>query len=388
MSHSSVADRSWVDLVDVPASARVLLVDGARGGAAEALRGRAADVTVVAAAGAGTLPPDVGWDLVCLDRAEVRSLTPGFWQAVRESGALVVVVGDTATSPIRVLDRLTRRDVTPRGARAARGRARVRRELAGTGLPVRQAFGLIRSADAPAVAFDALAPSSLPAVLGATRGHVGGWRAAALSAASRLPAERALRVCPGWLVVAGGTGELDPHRVVGKVSNRDSEEIKLLRGDPVTSIERRHLVGRTGGEVSALRELEAVGFDRSPRVVAEPTPYESRCTYMSGSTLSLERLRDDELVAWVGRAAAVLGEIQERTRHDDGTVLIHGDYWLGNLLISGDDVTGVVDWTEAARGSDAVDREFLVSSLDRYVTTDALRGRLERARDSALTSAS
>lgn len=383
------AESSWVDLVDVPADARVLLVDGAGGRAVAALRRHSGHVVVVSPEGAGSLgslgssglsSPE-RWDLVCLDKVETDSLPPETWRRLRRDQTQVVVVGDTTTSPVRLLDRVARRRDTPRTSWSAAGRARVVRRLGRTGLPVTQVFGLLRSGDAPAVAFDALAPSSLPAVLGATRAHVGGWRATALSAAARLPPAQALRLFPAWLVVAGGVDGAPPDRVVGKVSNRDSEEIKLVRGEPVSAVERRHLVGRTTGEVSALRELEGVGFDLAPRVLGEPTPYACRYSWLSGSSLALDRLDDDALVAWVGRAAAVLADLQRRTRHPDGTVLVHGDYWLGNLLTSSDAVTAVVDWTEATRGSDEVDREFLVTSLAEHVDSVALRARLERARD-------
>lgn len=190
-------------------------------------------------------------------------------------------------------------------------------------------------------------------------------------------------MCPAWLIVAGDTGPA-ADRVVGKVSNRDSEEIKLLRGDPVSVVERRHLVAHTTGEVAALREMESVGFARAPRIVGEPSAEASRYSWLPGATLVLDRLDEEALISWVGRAAEVLAEIQALTRRPDGTVLIHGDFWLGNLLTSGDRITAVVDWTEADRGSDAVDRSFLIESLERWITSDALRRRLERARDAAL----
>ncbi len=99
----------------------------------------------------------------------------------------------------------------------------------------------------------------------------------------------------------------------------------------------------------------------------------------------VDRLDDDDLVAWTARAAALLARLQELTGSADGTVLVHGDFWLGNLLVEGDRVTGLVDWGDARRGSPDVDRRFLVESLARRQRVEpALRARLEEARDAAL----
>lgn len=375
---------SWVDLIDIAADARILLVDGAGSRAEAALRKRSADVTVIRLSEVATIPVSGEWDLVCLDKVDAAALPTPFWTAVRASRSAVVVVGDTRTSPLWLLDRIGRGGSgSGRTASTSSGRGRAERRLADAGLTTHQVFGLLRSGDAPVVAFDARARSSLAAVLGATRAHVGGWRASVLSAAARLPAARVLALCPSWLIVAGAPGPAAADRVVGKVSNRDSEEIKLLRGEPVSVVERRHLVAHTTGEVAALREMEAVGFARAPRIVGEPTPEVSRYSWLPGAALALDRLDEEALTLWVGRAAEVLAEIQELTRRPDGTVLIHGDFWLGNLLTSGDQITAVVDWTEADRGSEDVDRTFLVASLERWITSDALRARLERVRDSA-----
>ncbi len=72
---------------------------------------------------------------------------------------------------------------------------------------------------------------------------------------------------------------------------------------------------------------------------------------------------DGELIRFVERAASALSVLQAHTRHPDGSVLVHGDYWLGNVLIDRDRLVGVIDWEEAHRGSDVVDRVFLVESL-------------------------
>jgi len=373
-------DASWVDLIDVRAAERVLLVGAPGSRAHRALLRVTASVTVVE--GVAELPEEQpgAWDWVCLDTTAADLPASQVVALLADAGRLVVV-GVNRVSPVRVLDRVARRG-SVRGP--YRRRRATQRQLAGAGLAVHQLFGLIRSAQAPAVAFDALVGSSSAAVLQATVAHVGGWRAAALRSVARLSPPRLLGVCPGWLVVAGVDAEKAADRVVGKVSNRDSEEVKLLRGDPVSSVERRYLLSDPTAEVAALRELEDVDFPLAPRVLGETSAGSSWCSWMGGGTLTLDRLDDDALVAWVGRAAGVLADLQRLTRRPDGTVLVHGDFWLGNLLTDGDEVTAVVDWTESSRGSASIDRDFLVTSLDRWIGSEALRRRLEAVRDEAM----
>lgn len=377
-------DASWVDVIDVRAADRVLLVGTAGSRAHRALLQVTASVTVIDRVAEPSGKQPGSWDWVCLDTTAPDVPASQVVALLADAGR-VVVVGNNRVSPVRVLDQVARRGSTGKQYRSRRA---TQRQLVGAGLAVHQVFGLIRSAQAPAVAFDAVVESSSAAVLRATVAHVGGWRAVALRAVARLSPQRLLGVCPGWLVVAASDAEKAADRVVGKVSNRDSEEVKLLRGDPVSSVERRYLLSDPTAEVAALRELEQVDFSLAPRVLGESSEVSSWCSWMTGATLTLDRLDDDALVAWVGRAAGVLADLQRLTRRVDGTVLVHGDFWLGNLLADGDEVTAVVDWTESSRGSASIDREFLVSSLDRWVASEALRRRLEEARDAAMGSPS
>ena len=70
-------------------------------------------------------------------------------------------------------------------------------------------------------------------------------------------------------------------------------------------------------------------------------------------------------------AARALALLQSSTRHEDGTVLVHGDYWLGNLIVDRGQVVGVFDWELAQRGSPEEDRRFLADSLVRSLERDA-----------------
>ena len=386
MNDAINAESSWVDLVDVCSADRVLLLHTRVRCPDDAFRQRGAAVTsvLVDATTPVVIEPE-SWDLVCFDGVPYDEVPDRLWRQQLAPHGRVVVVGDHLASPLRVLDGLLRRSAGPG---ATWGHRRTARRLAATGLVTQQAFGLLRSSSSSVVAFDARTESGMRAVFGSTLAHVHGWRATAIAVAARMPARLLLRLCPGWLVVAGDPGPPPEDRVVGKVSNRDSEEIKLLRGDPVTVVERRHLNDHPSGEVAALRELEEAGFTLAPRVLGEPGPQGVRYSWMSGSSLAIDRLDDAGLVRWVARAAEVLAELQALSRRSDGTVLVHGDFWLGNLLTDGDRVVAVVDWTEAHRGSPDVDRLFLVTSLDHWIGSDSLRERLEQARDAALPTLS
>ena len=115
-----------------------------------------------------------------------------------------------------------------------------------------------------------------------------------------------------------------------------------------------------------------------------PGPAVCRFSWLVGDPLVVEELDDDALVLWTARAARLLAHLQHLTRHPDGTVLVHGDLWLGNLLVAGEEISGVVDWTRARRGSPEIDRRFLVDSVHHHRPDPALRRRLERVRDEAL----
>ncbi len=387
MNPPVLSGSTWVDLIDVGPEDKVLLVDGAQGRAVLALHEATEHLTVVADAASPVTqlpdPPYGGWDVVCLDGVDVaRPLRAELATRLSPRGR-VVMIADNRWSPLRLIDGLLR---GARGPGARWGHRRSARDLRAAGLAPIQTFGLLRTTDAPVVAFDARATSSMAAVLGSTTTHVQGWRGRALAVAARIPARVVLTMCAGWLLVTAASEVPDPDRVVGKVSNRDSHEVKLLRGDPVSSIEKRYDVVPDSHELAALRELEAVGFSLSPRVIDVPGARVQRQTWLGGRALSVDRLSEDELVAWVARTADVLAELQRLTRHPDGSVLVHGDLWLGNLLVEGRRIVGVVDWADSYRGPDRVDRDFLVDSLADWGDIERVRPRLEAARDRAFSA--
>jgi aminoglycoside phosphotransferase (APT) family kinase protein len=113
----------------------------------------------------------------------------------------------------------------------------------------------------------------------------------------------------------------------------------------------------------ALRVLEGCGLDLAPRVVGQPGADRIRHTWLPGHPMRPAGLRREQLRTWVGRAAHTIGIIQRATARHDGTVLVHGDYWLGNLLVDGDEVVAVLDWTRAHWGEPTEDVRHLVDHL-------------------------
>ncbi len=371
---------TWVDLVDVRPGDRVLLIDSGSRRAENALRASACDLTT---ATLGSWQREAGaglYDLICVDGVGMPSpdALRGLTHALSPEGRFALVI-DNQWSPLRALDRRHGSAAPSVGA----GRIRIRRALRKNGLTVRERFVLLRSSQAPATAFDLLSASAVEAVATATLSHVGGMRGRALAALPRLPASAIDRLAPAWLLVTDrGAGDINPDRVIGKVANRDSDEVKLIRGDPPRVLERiyLHRTPEAAAEVEALLAAERAGFALAPRIVGTSDETRVAVTYLRGTPLVTASLSDAEAVHWIGRAAQALGELQRLTRDSDGTVLVHGDLWLGNLLVIDDEITGIVDWTSARRGDPTVDQRFLLESLrHQRVVSTALQQKIETA---------
>ena len=393
---------SWVDLVDVTPGDRVLLVDPGHRRALAPLLARTAHVVAVSPSDLDDAHPGIptphdpgaGHDLVCLDG--VRPADARLARLVEQLSprGRVVQVVDNRLSPLRLADAARGR---PRGPAPRAHLSLPLRSLRRTGLEVSQVFGLLRSSASPVTAFDLLSAEGVETTIRATLSHVGGARGVLLRRVARLPPSTVAWLSPAWLVVAerplsgATTAVVDHHpgRIIGKISNRDSDEFKVVRGDPAHTLEKHYAISTPRAEVEALTELEEVGFTLAPRVVGLPEERVCRFSWMTGEPLVLERLDDEALVRWTARAARLLARLQQLTRRPDGTVLVHGDYWLGNLLVADDRITGVVDWTRARRGSPEVDRRFLLASvLDHRPDDEPLRRRLERIRDESLPGSS
>lgn len=93
-----------------------------------------------------------------------------------------------------------------------------------------------------------------------------------------------------------------------------------------------------------------------------------------------ERLAD----RWAGDSSLIsavraVRNIQQRLDHREAAVMVHGDFWAGNLLMTGAQVTGVVDWEHASVGGDPLrDRVRFALSYLLYLDRHTRPGRLVR----------
>ena len=383
---------SWADLLDEPEGARVLVAEHSPGlaglrisrasvlGFADTDHARArfrqswlADRPAeLVLASEERLAGDHGpWDVVVVDglgpavgangrlEARARRLAAGLAPHGR-----LVVVSDNPLSPLRAADRAVGRAAGPSGPSLRS----VERALRNTGMRVTQRFGLLRSSVDGVTAFDLDAPRAASAVLAAAIVNMEPMRALGLRLLRALAQRRAAALLvPAWLVVASPFSVPhvpSPFRPTGRLGHRGSEESKLLRGEPPTELEKRYSTPESAGrEAMALRELEARGLAIAPRVVAQPGPDRLRQTWHPGRPVRPGGLRRQELRTWVARAARTIGTVQRATQRSDGTVLVHGDYWLGNLLVDADRVVAVLDWTRAHWGEPTEDVRHLVDHL-------------------------
>ena len=404
---------AWVDLLDDLDGARTLVVDAGPGRASVELVERGAVVTFVdeeagrAAGRRAVLRGAVDraricsaieavaagpFDLLVFDAVlPSASVLRGLLGSLRPGGRVVLVV-DNSRSILRAVDRTRRR---PAGAAAAAGSGALRRLLADAGLEPRQVFGLLRSSVAPVTAFDLGARRAAVEVLWAAGTRVHDHRAGALELLRRLAERgRAGDVVPAWLVVASPDGgwEPPPDRVTGRLGYDDSDEPKLVRGEPPAMLDRWYASAEAAeAEAMAYATLEAAGLDVAPRFIAHPTPRLVRQSWLDGRPLRPGALAPADAERWLWRAVDVLASVHQATARADGSVLVHGDYWLGNLLVDGDRVVGVVDWTKAHWGGAAEDAEHLLVTAGEWglIEGDRLaRLRGEVARNLGVTGSS
>lgn len=234
-----------------------------------------------------------------------------------------------------------------------------------------EVFGILPSITEPRVALSLRSPASRRLVLAALALHVRGPRLGllrVLATAGRV----VWFLYPAWLVVAHGRGRATTPRITGQFGYAQNDDVTRFLGEPPVLIERAGRSAHRAEEESALQELAGTSFAALvPRIEHHPDRGRGLVTSrLAGLPLSPRDLSDAELLRWTERAAATLAHLQRATAHDDGSVLVHGDFWLGNLAADGSDVVGVFDWELAHRGSPLDDREFLVDGLVRYLHRD------------------
>ena len=313
------------------------------------------------------------WDLVIIDGltaerddGEVRSLGARLRRlsdGLAPHGRLVVVA-DNRLSPLRMADVAIGRAAGPAGPSLRS----IERALRGAGLTVSQRFGLLRSSVDGVTAFDLDAPAAAAAVMAAAAVNIEHFRAVGFRLLHHSTRQRAAaRVVPAWMIVASSSATPwmpSPPRPTGRLGHKGSEESKILRGEPPVELEKRYSTPEAAAtEGMALRVLEARGLNLAPRVLSQPSADRIRHSWLPGQPLRPAGLRREMLRTWVGRAAQTIGVIQQATRRSDGTVLVHGDYWLGNLLVDAGEVVAVLDWTRAHWGESTEDARHLVDHL-------------------------
>jgi hypothetical protein len=273
------------------------------------------------------------------------------------------------------------------GSRSAR-LPEIRRRFEGGGRATR-AFGVLRSTTSPLALVPFDSPASSDLVRSALSVHVGGHRKRLLEIVSRSgPLGRS--VFPGWLVVAHGLGRDTGFDPTGQIGYGQSTGCTRVLGEPPRYIEREADQAALVHEALVLDELaDSTLAAFVPVVIRAPDRYHQQpgrrapslvTTIMPGRALMPRDMSDLELETWTERAARLLDELQETSANSDGTVLVHGDYWLGNLLVDGEQIVSIIDWETAHRGSRSEDRYFLGRSLTEYLDRDAaFTGRIEAA---------
>lgn len=297
-----------------------------------------------------------GWDLVILDGA-LRPSDPDAGLRLRRLAeslspeGRLAWVSDNSLSPLWHLDRAAGRPTSPAGPRLST----LERLVGSAGLRVSQSFGLFRSSLTGATAFDLRAPGARAAILAAAAIRTDRVRSTALNGVRHLPSGSLLSAAvPAWLVIASNPEAPTASggdRITGSLGYEDSPDSKIIRGEPPETLERQYSDEEFAQrEATALGVLERCGIRTTPRLVARPGRKRALVSWIQGRPLPLPRLSASQTEAWVFRAGTALGAIHRATRRDDGRVLTHGDFWLGNILVSGLDVVGVVDWSGSGWG--------------------------------------
>ena len=384
---------AWVDLLDGTEGARVLVAEHSPGRAGMRLAADASHVGFaetdeargdfrrrwLANQAAGVevdsewrLAERGPWDLVIVDGLPSAGSTPALDARLRRlsSGLArhgrLVVVADNRRSPFRAADRAVGRAAGPPGPSLRSIEQALRR----AGVEVSQRFGLLRSSVDAVTAFDLDAPVAASAIVAAATVNIEHVRAMGLRLLRSLAGHGAAApLVPAWMVVGSVScgdrrSSPSPSRPTGRVGHKRSGESKLVRGEPPVELEKRYSTPAAAErEAMALRVLGGCNVDLAPRLLTQPAPDRLRQTWHPGRPMRPAGLRREELRLWVARAAQTLGTIQRATERSDGTVLVHGDYWLGNVLVDGQDIVAVLDWTTAHWGDPTEDLHHLIDHL-------------------------
>lgn len=400
---------AWVQLLHIGADEDVLLLDAAPSRALDRIASVARTLGVrpgrVPGTGAGLHPAASvvaaeledhllrTWDVVIVDGAVPSVDLLSRLRASLRDGGRVVVVTDNPRSPLAPKESLDGPDTFGPGLPGVLCTpTHLTRRLEEAALVVDQWFGLFRSSTVSTTAYELGSPVATRMVLAAALVHLTGRRAAGVRVLRRLPAPVQRGLVPGWMVVArasSGPARADELRIVGRMGYERTPDAKVLLGEPPAALERTYADESSAeAEAMALRTLAAAGLEMAPELLGRPRPEVCRIAWVDGHDLPVRTMPEAELVRRTEEAAELLGRIQSATRRPDGTVLVHGDYWLGNTLLVGDRLRWVIDWGAARWGDPEVDRSFLVHGLNGFrPLPPPLVDRLRRAVDTGLAAA-
>ena len=372
---------AWTELLGDVRGLSVVLVDATGGQADVLLTDAGASVRVVDAAHLDQVPPGSA-DRVAvaglrLDRRLVRAAA----SLLGPEGVLLLVAANAA-SPLAWLDRAQRRSATPLHTLRRLGRL-----ARSAGAPVRKEYGLLRSVEVSSTLVDLGSPAAAAQVMASSNTLNSGLRRRAVDALQQAVSQgHARRVMPGVAVLCAADALPYPP-LTGRIGVLGSAEVKLLYGDPPSHVDKVYASDRAArAEADALAAVNAVWPEVAPVLVERRSARCNRVTWAEGRTLAVKRLTLEDGERWVLTTAALLGELHRRLGPSpDGTVLVHGDLWLGNLLV--DDaqtrIAALIDWTESHRGDAETDLAFLVRTWGRRRLDPAAFEELRRAADAA-----
>jgi hypothetical protein len=343
---------AWCEVLDVVPGDRVLIMSAEPEPARERLERMGATV--------GRDDDRQGrWDLVVVERPHRLDALPAAWEQVRPGGQLVIVT-DNGRSPLRWFDARTG---SPGGPTLG-SLSGITTALAAVGAIHTQVFGLLRGSESSPTVFRTDLPRVSHAVLAAASVNSGHLRRAAVNGLDALAARgRVTPLLPAWMIVA-----TDHHRPIGPSTPTGRIGVELnaqgvvVLGSGPHGLEKfyRDPAARAA-TVESLQLLADVGFTAAPRILDEPSPTRLRVQWVPGVDIDANNLPVDELKSWLRRAGSLLGDLQRRTLAADGTVLVHGDLWLGAMVADEDRIAAIIDWDDSHRGDPATDMETLVA---------------------------
>lgn len=354
MSRTPPNRAAWCEVLDITPGDRVLLASEEPDPARHRLERMGAVVDVETESN-GHGP----WDLVVVERPGRLDALTNAWARVRPGGQLALVT-DNRRSPLRWLDERTGSS----GGPTIGTLTEITTGLAELGATHTQVFGLLRGSGSSPTVFRTDLPSVSRAVLASATVNSGTFRRLAVSGLGALAVRgQATALLPAWLIVATDhhrpTGPSTP---TGRIGVELNDQGVVVLGTGPDGLEKfyRDPAARAA-TIESLGVLAEARFAAAPRIIDQPSPDRLRIQWVPGTDIDANNLPVDELEAWLRQAGGLLGDFQRRTLADDGTVLVHGDLWLGAMVADGDRIAAIIDWDDSHRGEPAVDMQTLIA---------------------------